>query len=117
MARSFGEELRDRRRTMGLSQRDLAERAGLDFSYISKVENGRIPPPAADTVVELCRILKTEPEHLLALMGKLPSKVGQSVGGSSAAQGFLKQAHEMGLSDDEWKRMAGSLRRLRGRTR
>ena len=40
--------------------------AGLDFSYISKLENGRIPPPAADTVVSLCRILKIEPQELLA---------------------------------------------------
>lgn len=114
MARTFGEELRDKRRTAGLSQRELAERAGLDFSYISKIENGRIPPPAADTIVKLSRILKVAPEELLALVGKLPSKVGESVGSSPAGQDFLRQAQEMGLSDDEWKRLGASLRRLRG---
>jgi transcriptional regulator with XRE-family HTH domain len=114
LARSFGQELRERRRAAGLTQRDLAERARLDFSYISKVENNRIGPPAADTVVELCRILRIPPEELLALVGKLPTKVGQIVGSSQAAQEFLKQAQEMRLSDDEWRQMAERLRRLRG---
>src|SRR5690348_3299277 len=38
MPPEFGPALRDRRRAAGLSQRELATRIGLDFSYISKVE-------------------------------------------------------------------------------
>ena len=115
MARSFGAELRERRRAKGVSQRELAERAGVDFSYISKLENDRIPPPAADTAVKLCQILGIRPEDLLALGGKLPSEVEQSVGSSSAAQEFLREAQEMRLSDDEWRKASGMLRRLRRR--
>lgn len=117
MAQSFGTTLRERRRAAGLSQRELAERVGLDFSYISKVENDRLPPPAADTVVKLCRILETAPEELLALTGKFPSQVQRTVSGSVAAQDFLREAEEMRLSDEEWRRMASTLRRLRGRLR
>jgi len=40
-------------RKAAISQRDLAA-AGLDFSYISKLENDRIPSSAADTVVAIC---------------------------------------------------------------
>jgi transcriptional regulator with XRE-family HTH domain len=115
LARSFGAELRERRRAKGVSQRELAERAGVDFSYISKLENDRIPPPAADTAVKLCQILGIRPEDLLALGGKLPSEVEQSVGSSSAAQEFLREAQEMRLSDDEWRKASGMLRRLRRR--
>jgi len=117
MARSFGGALRERRRAAGLSQRELAERAGLDFSYISKIENDRLPPPAADTVVKLCRILGTPSEELLALTGKIPSQVQQSLSTSAAAQEFLQEARRMKLSETEWRRMASTLRRLRERTR
>ena len=64
----FGSVLRERRRAARLSQRELARQIGVDFSYISKIENGRLPPPAADTIVDICRVLETEPEELLALV-------------------------------------------------
>jgi transcriptional regulator with XRE-family HTH domain len=102
---TFGETLRERRRAAGLSQRELAERTGLDFSYISKVENGRLPPPAADTVVAICRVLGAPPEELLALAGKLPSDVQARVGTSPVAQRFLSEADRLALTDEEWERM------------
>ena len=116
MQQKFGPTLRDRRRAAKLSQRDLAARAGLDFSYISKVENGRVPPPAADTIVALCQILETPPEELLALTRKIPSTVQRTVSSSMAAQRFLREAQEMMLSDQEWARLLQALRQLRGDT-
>lgn len=103
---TFGNALRAARRAAGITQRELAERAQLDFSYISKLENDRIPPPAADTVVTLCAILDTPPEALLALSRKLPSEVQQLLSSSPAAQEFLREAAQRGLSDADWKRLA-----------
>lgn len=114
MSETFGLKLRTLRRESGISQRDLAERVGLDFSYISKLENDRMPPPAADTIVAICRVLKVSPDDLLALTGKMPSDVQRGITGSTVAQEFLRAAHEMGLSDDEWKAMLESLQNLRG---
>jgi transcriptional regulator with XRE-family HTH domain len=111
---SFGEALRDLRRSAGFSQRELALRAGLDFSYISKVENGRTPPPAADTVVKLCRIMGAAPEHLLSLTGKIPSDVQQTVSASPAAQEFLREAQRVGITDEDWRMLKQGLRKLRG---
>ena len=113
MQHRFGPALRDRRRAAKLSQRDLAARTGLDFSYISKVENGRVPPPAADTVVSLCRALAVAPEELLALTGKIPSPVQRTVSSSTAAQRFLSEAQQMLLTDQEWEQLLQVLRRLR----
>jgi transcriptional regulator with XRE-family HTH domain len=110
---SFGELLRDKRRKAGISQRDLAARASLDFSYISKLENDRIPPPAADTIVVICRVLSVEPVELLAASGKFPAHVQSAVGSSAAAQSFLENASKMGLTEREWKELASSLLRLR----
>ena len=113
MEQSFGAALRTRRREAGLTQRDLAERAGLDFTYISKLENNRLPPPAADTVVLLCRILGIPSEGLLALTGKIPSEVQHMVSSSSAAQKFLREAQQRGISDAEWRQLANLLRSLK----
>jgi len=110
---TFGLTLRDLRRRAGLSQRELAERTGLDFSYISKVENGRLPPPAADTVVSICRVLEVPIEDLLALTGKIPSEVQQTLSTNKGAQRFMREAHHLGLTEEEWGRMSETLRRLR----
>ncbi len=111
--KSFGGLLRERRRTAGITQRELAQRAGVDFSYISKIENDRIPPPAADTVVKLCEILKTPAEELLARIGKIPSDVQGQLGASAAAQEFLRTVQGLALSEEEWRQLATTVRRFR----
>jgi transcriptional regulator with XRE-family HTH domain len=110
---TFGEALRVLRHEANVSQRDLADRVGLDFSYISKLENGRLPAPAADTVVKLCDVLGAEPERLLSLTGKLPTDVQESVGNSQAAQQFLRDAHRLDITEQEWRQLREELHRLR----
>src|SRR5688500_12825080 len=109
MANTFGDALRERRRAVGVSQRELAERIKVDFSYISKLENGRLPPPAADTIVAICQVLEIGAEELLALTGKIPSEVQRTVSGSKAAQAFLREAQQLALTDEEWTAMMRSL--------
>lgn len=102
------------RRRSGISQRALAEGTNLDFSYISKLENDRIPPPAADTIVNMCDFIGESPEELLTLTGKIPSDVRQKIGGSQAAQEFLREAHRSELTDEEWKLLSDEIKRMRG---
>ena len=111
----FGDALKEYRRAAGISQRDLAEKAGLDFSYISKMENNRISPPAADTIVLICKILNIRPEELLSLTGKIPSKMKNDVIANKSAFRFLQEAQEMKLSDNEWSELSLSLKKLRKR--
>ncbi len=113
MADTFGLALRERRRAAGVSQRELAERIKVDFSYISKLENGRLPPPAADTIVAICQVLDIRAEELLALTGKIPSEVQRNVSGSKVAQEFLREAQQLALTDEEWMTMMHSMRGLR----
>lgn len=114
MTETFGSLLREIRRTAGVSQRDLANKVNLDFSYISKLENDRIPPPAADTVVAICEVLNVEPDQLLSMTGKIPSKVQENLSKSRSAQEFLREAWRLNLTDDEWETMKDSLKGLRG---
>jgi transcriptional regulator with XRE-family HTH domain len=112
MEKTFGQTLRDLRRSKGFSQRELADKVGVDFSYISKVENDRLPPPAADTIVNICQVLGVPEEGLLASTGKMPSRVKEMLT-SPAAQQFMRQAREMGLTDEEWERLGERLKYLR----
>ena len=113
MSDTFGDTLREYRRTAGISQRELAQKANLDFSYISKIENGRVPPPSADTIVVICNILNVRPEEMLALTGKIPSGVQADISTSKAAQEFLRSAKDMKLSEAEWSKITKSLKDLR----
>ena len=113
MSTLFGQALRELRRSKKVTQRDLASRVGVDFSYISKVENSRLPPPSADTIVKICQALSAPVDHLLSITGKVPTPVREMVGKSTAAQQFLQQAHSLDLSEDEWGRLTQNLKRLR----
>jgi transcriptional regulator with XRE-family HTH domain len=113
MTNDFGSYLRERRRSAQVSQRQLADAVGVDFSYISKLENGRLPPPAADTIVRLARAIDCPTEELLAVAKKMPSSLDASLTGEPAALRFLQEASTLRLSQDEWERMIGSLRSLR----
>jgi transcriptional regulator with XRE-family HTH domain len=111
--KSFGNTLRNIRRARSISQRDLAHKVGVDFSYISKLENGRIPPPSADTIVKISEALSVEPAVLLSLTGKLPSEVKEMLGGSLAALEFLTEAKSLSLREKDWKSLTKRLKQLR----
>jgi transcriptional regulator with XRE-family HTH domain len=113
MEKTFGLTLRALRCAKNISQRELAEKVGVDFSYISKVENDRLPPPSADTIVKIAKVLETAPDELLSLTGKVPTVVKEVLGYSSAALRFVREAGEMGLTDEEWKKLCARLKRLR----
>lgn len=113
MEDTFGSKLRLLRREAGISQRELAALVGVDFSYVSKVENDRLPPPAADTILKICEAMGISPNELLATTGKIPTQIQKSVSGSPAAIQFLRHAHDMQLTDEEWEELSGQLKRLR----
>lgn len=113
MADTFGTKLKSLRRAKGISQRDLAQRVGVDFSYISKVENDRLPPPAADTIEKICHELEVRHDELLGLTNKLPTGLRQMLVENQGARDFMREARSMDLSDKEWEKLAGRLRRLR----
>lgn len=110
---TFGAKLRSLRRARGISQRELAQRVKVDFSYISKVENDRLPPPAADTIEKICQELGVRTDELMGLTNKLPTDLRQMLVENKVARDFMREAQSMSLSDSEWHKLAGRLKRLR----
>jgi transcriptional regulator with XRE-family HTH domain len=66
MPRISGEKLRRIRDERLLSQRELAEKAGLSPTTILKLEAGRVEDPHPRTVRKLADALEVEPRALIA---------------------------------------------------
>lgn len=60
---SFEENLRTLRLARGLTQPILAEKAGIEQSYLSKLENGR-SKPSEEVLARLAQALEVKPETL-----------------------------------------------------
>ncbi len=73
--KQFGKRLRELRINAGLAQRELAKRIKIDFSYISKIENGVLPPPSTRLILKLADVLNTDKDALLILAGRVPSDI------------------------------------------
>jgi len=61
-----------------LTQRELAERVGINFTYLSKIENhrlGRYQFPREDTIKALAAELDASAEDLLLLAKKIPESI------------------------------------------
>jgi transcriptional regulator with XRE-family HTH domain len=113
MEGTFGHRLRRLRRAAGLTQRQLAKEVGVDFSYISKLENGRLPPPAAETVMRICDVLGVRPGHLFTASGKIPPEIEKAISSSAEAINFLAMAQAMRLTESEWGALGNHLGQLR----
>jgi transcriptional regulator with XRE-family HTH domain len=84
MASAFGEYVRDRRQALletdgRFSVRQVAQRIGVEPSYLSKVERGEQPPPSEQTITLLARELNEDPDVLLALAGKVSSDLQEII--------------------------------------
>ncbi len=87
--KEFGARLRELRRQAGLSLRQLANRVGVDFSYLSKIEGGAIPPPSEQVLLRLAEVLDTNADELTTLAGKIPPDIAQILKNPKALQ-FLR---------------------------
>lgn len=64
--KKMGEIISRRRKNLGLSQKQLAERAGIDRAYLSHLETGRTNP-SIEVFMKVASALKLKPSRLLAL--------------------------------------------------
>jgi len=61
---TIGDVLRAAREKLGLSQEELAERAGVDRTYVSILERG-LKSPTLETLEKICGALGTLPEQVI----------------------------------------------------
>jgi HTH-type transcriptional regulator, competence development regulator len=76
---AFGERVRELRKAQGMSQRELADRAGIDFTYLSKIENGHMEPPSEQVIRRVAEELDADADELIVLADKFPSDLAQEL--------------------------------------
>ena len=84
MAAGFGDYIRKRREALRAeddrySVRQLAQRIGVEPSFLSKVERGEVAPPSEEKVLRLAKELDEDPDMLLALAGKVSSDLQAAI--------------------------------------
>ena len=96
-SQSFGQYIWQARRQKRLSQRELASKVGVDYTYLSKLENDHVEP--SEKVIRLlAKHLELNPEELMYLAGKI------SQSDSEAFEEFIKM---------NYKEMPALFRRVR----
>jgi len=76
----FGQHIRGLRRARSLSQRALADRIGVTFTYISKIENDKLDfgdYPSEELILRLADALEANEDELLILAEKIPARLRQ----------------------------------------
>jgi transcriptional regulator with XRE-family HTH domain len=110
---TFGERLRQLRREQRMNQRTLAARVGIDFTYLSKIENGRMDPPSAETIVRLAQALGAHPDELLLLARKVPQDLIPIITRSPQWPAFLRSIRD--LTDEELQALSAYAREIHTR--
>lgn len=80
----FGSFLRKKREALraedpAFSIRRVAERVGLEPSYLSKIERGEEAPPSEEKIRALAVDLKEDPDVTLALAGKVSTDLQEII--------------------------------------
>ena len=78
----FGETIRSLRQERNLSQRELAAKVDVTFTYISKIENHKLDfgeHPSEEMICKLAEALEEDADTLLILAEKVPPLIKQRV--------------------------------------
>ncbi len=108
---SFGDYLRELRKAKGLSQKELAERVNIDFTYLSKIETGSAAPPAEDTILRLADVLRADADKLILLAGKVPKDLGKVVAGSKTMPTLLRAMKDKEFTEEQLEECLRQLRK------
>jgi transcriptional regulator with XRE-family HTH domain len=82
LVKTFGGRLRELRRAKNLSQRALADRVGVNFTYLSRCETGTLDfalYPSEDLILKLAKALEADQDELLVLAKKVPPAIRERV--------------------------------------
>ena len=112
----FPERLRELRKAARLSQRALAEKVGVNFTYLSKIENGRVEPPSESVLQRIANELAGElgmdeielSDELITLAGKIPSDLAETLSRNPEVIRFLRSVGDDVRSPDDWRRLFSS---------
>ena len=79
---TFGERIREHRMSQRLTLRDAAAKVGINFTYLSKIENGKLDRsdyPSEKLIRKLAAVLFCDTDELFLLAEKVPDSIRRRV--------------------------------------
>ena len=84
---TFGQTVKRLRKAKRITQLELAEQIGVDFTYVSKIENDRT--------------LRSPAEELILLANKVPQNLQETIVQDTLAVDFLRTVPKFNANDRE----------------
>lgn len=78
----FGDRIRELRKSKGYSLRELGPKIGVGFTYLSKVESGKLDFgefPSSALILRLAEALDADPDDLLLLARRIPDSMADRI--------------------------------------
>ena len=82
MPMTLGQKIRELRKAKGLGQRPVAAEVGINFTYLSKIENDKVDFaafPSEETIRKLAKVLDADVDELLLMAQKIPDRIRRRV--------------------------------------
>lgn len=102
---NFGQRLRSIRREKHVSQRVLADQIGVNWTYLSKIEQGHMKPPSEAVIRKIALALDTDADTLMNLAGKVPSDLKATLCDNPLLSELLRVLSERRLPDEVYRQM------------
>jgi HTH-type transcriptional regulator, competence development regulator len=109
---TFGKYIKELRKKVGLSQRDLADKAGIDFTYLSKIENDKMAPPSEDTIKKIAEALDENADKLIIMADKIPSDYKPVLQSSPEVPMLLRTISSGNFSEEKLKKLVEQAKKL-----
>jgi len=94
----FGLLIKNLRKEQKITQRDLAEKVDVDFTYISKIENDQLRnSPSVETIIKIAKALNTDADVLILLAKKVPETIRKTIVDDELATAFLRKIPSMSV--------------------
>ena len=102
----FGGRIRELRKLKDISLRDFADMVEIDFTYLSKIENGKVDPPSEEKIIAMAKKLEVDAEELLSLAGKISGEqIRKAVEANPDVGILLRKLQSRNLTNDQVKDM------------
>jgi transcriptional regulator with XRE-family HTH domain len=111
----FGKKVRElreekRKKDPAFSLRRFAQEVGVSAAFLSKVEIGEAPPPKAEKIIKMAKLLDANPDELLSLAGKVDPTLPEFIREKPKMADFLRTAREVKISDEQIENLTRQLR-------
>ncbi len=78
--KTFGSMMFHARKSLDISQKEFAKKLGVNFTYISKLENDHADYPASINLIKkICQLLNLDENEMLSLSGRIETEDKQAI--------------------------------------